>query len=60
MKDRLLNIAISLLLILGCCSCTGDLDTQPLDNNQLTENNVYSTTAGYKGALAKCYAEMVM
>jgi hypothetical protein len=59
MKDRLLNIAISLLLILGCCSCTGDLDTQPLDNNQLTENNVYSTTAGYKGALAKCYASLI-
>jgi hypothetical protein len=40
-------------------SCLGDLDTQPLDKNQLVAKDVYETAAGYKGVIAKCYASLI-
>lgn len=59
MKKTLFNIVISISVILCCYSCTSDLDTQPLDDNQLTGEAVYSTATGYKGTLAKCYASLI-
>lgn len=40
-------------------SCFGDLDTMPLDNNQLVGEQVYKTKDGYTGVLAKCYASLI-
>lgn len=59
MKSNILIISI----LITCCSllssCLGDLDTQPLDKNQLVAKNVYETAAGYKGVIAKCYASLI-
>ncbi len=41
-------------------SCTSDLDTMPIDNNQLVSQQVYSTAEGYMGVLAKCYASLIL
>lgn len=48
------------LLSLTLCSCFGDLDTEPLDDNQLVSNKVYSTADGYTGMLAKCYGSLIL
>lgn len=59
MKSNILIISI----LITCCSllssCLGDLDTQPLDKNQLVAKDVYETAAGYKGVIAKCYASLI-
>lgn len=59
MKSNILIISI----LIACCnmfsSCLGDLDTQPLDKNQLVAKDVYETAAGYKGVIAKCYASLI-
>ncbi|MEF9924619.1 MAG: RagB/SusD family nutrient uptake outer membrane protein [Muribaculaceae bacterium] len=52
-----------LSMILGCLfltSCIGDLDTMPLDNNQLVSKQVYKTKEGYLGVLAKCYSSLIL
>ncbi|WP_300700283.1 RagB/SusD family nutrient uptake outer membrane protein [Bacteroides sp.] len=51
-----------ILLFLGTflVSCLGDLDTMPLDNNQLVNEQVYKTKDGYTGVLAKCYASLIL
>jgi len=41
-------------------SCLGDLDTMPLDDNQLVTEQVYSKKEGYTGLLAKCYASLIL
>lgn len=41
-------------------ACTSDLDTMPLDDNQLVSQQVYSTSDGYMGVLAKCYASLIL
>lgn len=41
-------------------SCLGDLDTMPLDDNQLVNEQVYKTKDGYTGVLAKCYASLIL
>lgn len=41
-------------------SCIGDLDTMPLDDNNLVSEQVYSTTDGYVGVLAKCYGSLIL
>lgn len=48
------------LTVSGCAltSCFGDLDTMPLDDNQLVTEQVYSTVDGYMGVFAKCYASL--
>lgn len=51
----LLAIGMSLLVT----SCLNDLDTLPLDNNQLVGEQVYKTSEGYVGVLAKCYASLI-
>lgn len=40
-------------------ACFGDLNTLPLDNNQLVGEQVYKTKEGYIGVLAKCYASLI-
>lgn len=52
-------ISASLISFLLLSSCLGDLDTQPLDSNQMVAEDVYSTAAGYTGTLAKCYASLI-
>ena len=46
--------------ILCLSSCVGDLDTMPLDDNQLVGPQVYSTKDGYLGVLAKCYGSLIL
>lgn len=49
--------------MIACCSifssCLGDLDTLPIDKNQLVAEDVYRTPEGYKGIIAKCYASLI-
>ena len=52
-----------LMFIVGCLgltSCIGDLDTMPLDDNNLVSEKVYSSREGYMGVLAKCYASLIL
>ncbi len=62
MKKYFKSLAASLLAVtmLFGASCTGDLDTMPLDDNQLVKDQVYSTADGYMGVLAKCYASLIL
>lgn len=53
-------IFLFLLGCLGLTSCIGDLDTMPLDDNQLVSQQVYSTKDGYMGVLAKCYGSLIL
>ncbi len=50
------------LFFVGTClaSCFGDLDTMPLDDNQLVNEQVYKTKDGYAGVLAKCYGSLIL
>ena len=41
-------------------SCIGDLDTMPLDDNNLVSQKVYSSRDGYVGVLAKCYGSLIL
>ena len=49
-----------LFLVTFLASCLGDLDTMPLDNNQLVSDQVYKTKDGYTGVLAKCYSSLIL
>lgn len=53
-----------LMFMIGCLglmtSCIGDLDTMPLDDNNLVSEKVYSSKEGYMGVLAKCYASLIL
>ena len=57
-----INTCLFTLFFLGISlvSCLGDLDTMPLDNNQLVSEQVYKTKDGYTGVLAKCYASLIL
>ena len=59
MKSNILIISILIACSSIFSSCLGDLDTQPLDKNQLVAKDVYETAAGYKGVIAKCYASLI-
>lgn len=55
------KIFAALAITAGSCaltSCFGDLDTMPLDDNQLVSEQVYSSYDGYMGVFAKCYASL--
>lgn len=54
--------SLFILFFVGAClvSCLGDLDTMPLDDNQLVNEQVYKTKDGYTGVLAKCYASLIL
>ncbi|WP_442589528.1 RagB/SusD family nutrient uptake outer membrane protein [Pedobacter sp. AW31-3R] len=41
-------------------SCTKDLDTLPLDDNELVADKLYADAANYKGVLAKCYGALAL
>jgi starch-binding outer membrane protein, SusD/RagB family len=56
MKTKVIYIVFLFLTVSFFQSCYSDLDTLPLDDNQLIAENVFNTSDGYKGALAKCYA----
>ena len=47
-------------ILFALCSCFNDLNTMPLDNNQLVSEQVYSTADGYTGMLAKCYSSLIL
>lgn len=57
---RILHTIIALATCLSMTSCFNDLDTMPLDDNQLVSGQVYTTTEGYKGMLAKCYGSLIL
>lgn len=59
MKKVFLSI-IAILICGGLTSCFSDLDTMPLDDNNLVDEQVYSTVDGYKGILAKCYGSLIL
>ncbi|MDD2961584.1 MAG: RagB/SusD family nutrient uptake outer membrane protein [Muribaculaceae bacterium] len=54
------NIIAILAGFLMLTSCFGDLDTMPLDDNQLVSEQVYKTKDGYMGVLAKCYSSLIL
>ncbi|MCX6284370.1 MAG: RagB/SusD family nutrient uptake outer membrane protein [Bacteroidetes bacterium] len=54
---RILKITfIVTALTLFFASCVKDLNTTPINPKLITPDNAYSTAAGYKQVLAKCYA----
>jgi hypothetical protein len=55
---RLYIILISSLFTIT--SCVNDLDTEPIDPNIVTTDQVYSNPDNYKGVLAKCYAALCL
>lgn len=58
MKKYIFLLFVGLLSL--STSCVGDLDTMPLDDNDLVGAEVYSTKEGYLGVLAKCYASLIL
>lgn len=54
------NYIAFVLCVVLLSSCLGDLDTMPLDDNQLVSEQVYSQKDGYTGLLAKCYASLIL
>lgn len=60
MKNIYLRLIAVLLTGLTLTSCLGDLDTMPLDDNQLVSEQVYKTKDGYMGVLAKCYGSLIL
>lgn len=58
MKNKFLKIGIAGAILLFLFSCTKDLDRIPI--NTTTSNNVFSTAAGTKEALAKVYGAFAM
>lgn len=61
MKTKLISyICIAVLSVYTLSSCLGDLNTLPLDDNQLIKKDVYSTAEGYIGVIAKCYASLIL
>ena len=60
MKTRYFKlVTVCLLAVSLFASCLGDLDTLPLDDNELTGEMVYSTPEGYIGMIAQCSAALV-
>ena len=58
MKRYFLKINILIVLSFFLSSCLGDLDRFPY--NDTTGEDVYSTFAGYKGAIVKVYASFAL
>ena len=57
---KIIYTIMALVISLSMTSCFNDLDTMPLDDNQLVGEKVYSTVDGYKGLLAKCYGSLIL
>lgn len=60
MKKFLRNIFLVSCFGVSLASCFNDLNTMPLDDNQLVTEVVYSTADGYTGVLAKCYGSLIL
>ena len=60
MKKIYFSAIIVSLLCFSLTSCFSDLDTEPLDDNELVSSKVYSTADGYMGMLAKCYSSLIL
>ncbi len=60
MKKYILSAFVAACAAFSFTSCVGDLDTQPLDDNNLVSEQVYSTKDGYMGMLAKCYGSLIL
>jgi hypothetical protein len=57
---KIFNYIVILTCALSANSCLSDLDTLPLDDNQLVGEQVYRQKDGYTGLLAKCYASLIL
>lgn len=57
---KIIYTIMAFVISLSMTSCFNDLDTMPLDDNQLVGEKVYSTVDGYKGLLAKCYGSLIL
>ena len=60
MKTNIIKYILLATFPLFLASCLGDLNTLPRDKNELVGEEVYSTVAGYKGVLAKCYGSLIL
>lgn len=60
MKKNILKTMIVGVAGFLLTSCFNDLNTMPLDDNQLVGEQVYSTAEGYTGVLAKCYSSLIL
>ena len=60
MKKNIIKTTIFATLCCLMSSCFGDLDTMPLDDNQVVSEQVYTTVDGYNGMLAKCYGNLIL
>lgn len=54
------NNFILLLVVLLVTSCFNDLDTIPIDDDEVTSASVYDSPDSYKGVLAKLYAGLAV
>lgn len=60
MKTNIIKYILLAIFPFFLASCLGDLNTLPRDKNELVGEEVYSTAAGYKGVLAKCYGSLIL
>lgn len=54
------HITAIIFLALSFSSCLDDLNTEPLNKKKLLNTNVYTSTQGYLGVLAKCYGSLIL
>ncbi|MCD8387284.1 MAG: RagB/SusD family nutrient uptake outer membrane protein [Bacteroidales bacterium] len=60
MKKYIYGMVAAALCSMSLSSCFNDLDTLPIDDNQVVSEQVYTTVEGYMGVLAKCYASLIL
>ena len=60
MKKKYISILLILPFMVTLVSCLGDLDTKPLDQNELIADEVYKSPENYEAVLAKVYAILVV
>jgi len=60
MKHNIITYIGILVISLLVVSCINDLDTEPLDKDVLTPNNVFDSDSGYIQLLAKCYSGLTV
>lgn len=58
--NRIVFLGLMILISLFTVSCLNDLDTEPIDKDVLTPNNVFTSDSAYLGLLAKCYAGLTV
>ena len=55
-KFNIVAIVLIALMAISTTSCTGDLNTSPIDDDVQTSESVYTSTENYRQVLAKLYA----